>query len=203
MLSLDRLKILAFLFIPFIILSFQLQDNNNTGITPPEKETVQPKLEYPAPGIGCLACHKGIEPIREHDSKMIREIYREGKKMGDPNGCIVCHFGNQKEEKNKEIAHKDFVRFPGSVWVKDKTCGKCHEDHIYNLHRNLMQTEAGKIQGAVWGWGALTGYKVKWGNYDIDDPDGPKPKWGTEEYKEYMNRKMDICFQQGEIHLEM
>jgi hypothetical protein len=188
----NQLKILAFLIIPVIILAFELHDeNNDKGLTPAEKKTVQTELEYPAPGKGCLACHTGIEPIREHDSKMMRQIYREGRKMEDPNGCVVCHFGNASEEKDKTIAHNDLIRYPGSMWVNDKTCGKCHEDHIYNLHRNLMQTEAGKIQGAVWGWGALSGYKAKWGNYDINDPDGPVPKWGSEEYKEYMHSLMD------------
>ncbi|MCD4732070.1 MAG: hypothetical protein K8R74_15795 [Bacteroidales bacterium] len=186
------IKMLAFLILPIVFLAFELNDENkDAGITPAENKTKQTILDYPAPGQGCLACHKGIEPIREHDSKMMRQIYREGEKMGDPNGCVVCHFGNASEEKNKKVAHNDMVRYPGSMWVNDKTCGKCHEDHIYNLHRNLMQTEAGKIQGAVWGWGALSGYKVKWGNYDIDDPDGPVPKWGTEKYKEYMHSLMD------------
>jgi hypothetical protein len=49
-----------------------------------------------------------------------------------------------------------------------------------------MQTEAGKIQGALWGWGpAGTGYEKKYGNYEIDDPDGPIPVFGTREYQQY------------------
>jgi len=185
-------KTSAFLIIPLVILAFELQDENRgSEITYDEKNNVVTVSDYPAPGKGCLACHKGIEPIREHDSKMMRKIYREGRKTGDPNGCVVCHSGNPSEEKNKAVAHNDLIRYPGSMWVNDKTCGKCHEDHVYNLNRNLMQTEAGKIQGAVWGWGALSGYKARWGNYDVDDPDGPVPKWGTEEYKAYMHSLMD------------
>jgi hypothetical protein len=39
-----------------------------------------------------------------------------------------------------------------------------------------MQTETGKIQGALWGLGAVsTGYRKRYGNYDIDDPGGPIP----------------------------
>ncbi len=57
--------------------------------------------QYPTPDKGCLACHQGIEPIREHDSKMMRAIYREGRKVSDPNGCVVCHIGNPVEEKDK------------------------------------------------------------------------------------------------------
>lgn len=63
---------------------------------------------YPAPNVGCLAtdkCHTGIEPIRSHDSRMAREIYAKGATLGDPNGCVVCHGGNPKEEKEAKIAH--------------------------------------------------------------------------------------------------
>ena len=145
-------------------------------------------LDFPAPDKACLACHQGIEPIREHDSKMMKEIYAEGKQEGDPNGCIVCHYGNPSEEKDKTLAHKDMIIHPGSVWVLDQTCEKCHDDHSYNIHRNLMQTEAGKIQGAIWGWGAPNGYKAIYGNYAIGDPDGDVPSWGSDDYKEYMHR---------------
>ncbi len=146
------------------------------------------QTDYPAPNSGCLACHQGIEPIREHNSGMMQEIYEEGIIMNDPNGCAVCHYGNSEEENSKEIAHMDMIIHPGSMWVLDRTCGKCHGDHSYNMHRNLMETEAGKIQGGIWGWGAPDGYKAKYGNYDIVDTDGKEPRWGTDDYKKYMSR---------------
>ncbi len=146
---------------------------------------------YPAEGTGCLSCHKGVAPIREHHSEMAIALYEEGKKIGDPNACTVCHAGDANEELNKDRAHDGLIKYPGSVWVLDKTCGKCHEEHTYNIHRSLMQTEAGKIQGGIWGWGAPNGYKVVYGNYDIDDPDGPIPKWGTKAYEKYMKAFME------------
>jgi len=51
-----------------------------------------------------------------------------------------------------------------------------------------MQTEAGKIQGAVWGWGSLTGYKSIYGNYRLGDPDGKIPLFGNEAYKSYVEK---------------
>jgi len=57
---------------------------------------------------------------------------------------------------------------------------KCHA-----AHRSVMQTEAAKIQGALWGWGPMsTGYEKRYGNYDIDDPDDPVPLFGTEACKQ-------------------
>ena len=65
---------------------------------------------YPAPNVGCSApgkCHAGIEPIRSHDSQMAEQIYTKGARLGDPNGYIICHGGNPKEEKDAKIAQSD------------------------------------------------------------------------------------------------
>ncbi len=153
---------------------------------------------YPAPSVGCLAagqCHAGIEPIRAHNSNMARQIYQLGTQFGDPNGCVVCHGGNPGEEKDAKRAHSGapaaspldtFVLHSASVWVNQKICGQCHKPWVYAQYRSIMQTEAGKIQGALWGWGpASTGYAKKYGNYDVDDPDGPVPVFGTNAYKQY------------------
>jgi hypothetical protein len=74
------------------------------------------------------------------------------------------------------------------MWINDKTCGQCHPKKVYSMHRSVMQTEAGKIQGGLWGWGAPTGYNHPYGNYDIDDPDGSKPIYGTKAYSKYTRR---------------
>jgi len=158
---------------------------------------------YPAPGVGCLApgkCHAGIEPIRGHESGMAKQIYAKGAQLGDPNGCVVCHGGNPKEEKDAKIAHTSapaggalttFVVHSGSVWVNEKICGQCHQEWTYAQFRSIMQTEAGKIQGALWGWGpASTGYAKKYGNYDVTDPDGATPVFGTNAYKAYTQALM-------------
>ncbi|MGD2272835.1 MAG: hypothetical protein PVI06_20735 [Desulfobacterales bacterium] len=155
-------------------------------------------MGYPAPSVGCLApgkCHAGIEPIRAHNSEMARQIYQTGAKLGDPNGCVVCHGGDPTEEKDAKKAHTGapqgspldtFVLHSASVWVNQKICGQCHKPWVYAQYRSIMQTEAGKIQGAIWGWGpAATGYAKKFGNYDVDDPDGPEPVFGTKTYKQY------------------
>jgi hypothetical protein len=158
---------------------------------------------YPAPNTGCLAtgkCHAGIEPIRAHNSNMAKQIYSNGAKLGDPNGCVLCHGGDPKEAKDAKRAHTGapegskldtFVVHSASVWVNQKICGQCHENYVYAQYRSIMQTEAGKIQGAIWGWGSAgTGYDTKYGNYDVDDPDGPEPVFGTLAYKDYTRALM-------------
>jgi decaheme cytochrome c component MtrC/MtrF-like protein len=152
------------------------------------KDKEKNEIMYPAENSGCLTsgCHAGIEPIRQHDSKMAQAIYKKGMEKGDPNGCVVCHFGDPKQVKSKDLAHSGLIKHPGSIWVVDKTCEQCHQGYKYTMERNLMMTEAGKIQGALWGWGARTGYDRIYGNYDVKDTDGPVPMRGTGVYKDYM-----------------
>lgn len=154
---------------------------------------------YPGPESGCLSskCHAGIEPIRAFESGMQKQILKKSEQMGDSNGCVVCHGGNPAESANKDKAHNGapaggdldvFVPFPGSMWINAKTCAKCHPNHAYALQRSVMNTEAGKIQGALWGWGAPTGYNHIYGNYAIKDTDGLGPVFGTETYKTFIRK---------------
>ncbi|MBI4344623.1 MAG: cytochrome C [Euryarchaeota archaeon] len=142
-------------------------------------------------------CHQGIEPIMEEGAIMLAAIQAKG-------GCVVCHGGNPKA-KTKGEAHtgapadlpaETFYRDPGSIWIVDKTCGQagCHPEKPYTLMRSLMQTEAGKIQGNEWAWGAFKNAKDRtplYGNYDLDDPDGPVPLVGSDAYKAYIKKLID------------
>ena len=157
------------------------------------------------PGSGCLGCHRGIESIREPDSGMMIAIRGIGGLHGDPEGCVVCHGGNP-DAVEADDAHNgapaalseaggpdNFYPDPGSLFIADKTCGQCHAGYAYRLRRSLMNTEAGKIQGNLHTWGVeeVQNYNVPWGNYDVDDPDGPVPAVGTPAYKEYMRALME------------
>ena len=123
-------------------------------------------LKFPAEGKYCLTCHQGIEPTRPLDSKMMQEILAIGAELGDPNGCVVCHGGNPTETVNKDKAHHGvpkgsklaaFTPVPGALQVNDNTCGECHADHTYNVHRSLMNTDAGKMKAITWSFGIGTG----------------------------------------------
>ncbi len=126
-------------------------------------------------------CHEGIEDIRDPSSGMYVQINAIG-------GCTVCH-GGDGQATEEEAGHSgEFYPDPGSVWIANSTCGQdgCHAGYPYALERALMNTEAGKIQGNTWAWGIPPDYGVRWGNYDLDDPDGATPALGTDTYKSYM-----------------
>lgn len=153
---------------------------------------------YPkAADSGCMACHAGIEMIREPGAKMLEQIMLRGESLGDPAGCVVCHGGDATETKDKEAAHAGgpiggFYADPGSPWINERTCGQCHEDQVRVQWRSLMMTEAGKIQGVCWAFGSLTGYEHKWANYAVENPDDPSERLGTDAYRAYMQRLTEL-----------
>lgn len=148
-------------------------------------------LSSAAESSGCLAfqCHSGIEPIRDPNSEMMQQIFAQGRRLGDPAGCVVCHGGNPKAT-TEEDAHKDkaFYADPGSPWVNEFTCGQCHAELVKAQWNSLMMTEAGKIQGAAWAFGSLEGYDHQWANYDASNPGQAHQRLGTDVYKRYMER---------------
>jgi len=152
--------------------------------------------QLPSPDSQCLTCHDGIEPIRQADSLMMRRIIALGSDEGDPAGCTVCHGGDPRETE-KEAAHgsSGFFPDPGSSWIAAKTCGRCHQKHVASQKTSLMMTEAGKIQGVAWAFGAMhlkygaeSAYHHLWGNYDVKNPANPKARLGTDAYRDYMKK---------------
>jgi len=58
-----------------------------------------------------------------------------------------------------------------------------------------MMTEAGKIHGVCWAFGAFhrehgaqSAYEHFWGNYDVDNPKDASERLGTQAYRSYMQR---------------
>lgn len=146
----------------------------------------------------CNSCHSLLEPIKDNSSQMMQEIFQRASDAGYPkNDCIVCHGGNP-EEKDKQKAHagtvsyfrtnkgpKEFYPDPGSPWINQNTCGVCHTKHVAVQKTSLMFTEAGKIQGALWGFGVQNDYQHNNSNYEGYEL-GLHEKLGTSQYKKYM-----------------
>ena len=168
----------------------------------PDISDIKP-TKFPAEDSHCLACHQGIEPTRPLQSHMMKLILEKGAVLGDPNGCVVCHGGNPNETENKVMAHsgapkgsslKEFTPVPGALQINENTCGLCHKDHTYNVHRSIMNTDAGKMKAITWSFGIATENKNHiYGDHDIDDPDGREPRFGSDTYKAYM-REMAASF---------
>ena len=173
----------------------ELPEQGISALLPENHPTIN-EQHFPAENQYCLKCHQGIEPSRPLETKMMQQILELGKQLGDPNGCVVCHGGNPNETKNKDLAHhgvpkgsllQAFTPVPSALQVNENTCGQCHKDHTYNVHRSIMNSDAGKMKAIMWSFGIGTENKDHiYGDHDIDDPDGDTPRFGTDRYKEYM-----------------
>ncbi|UCE60252.1 MAG: hypothetical protein JSU63_00595 [Phycisphaerales bacterium] len=143
--------------------------------------------DSPVDSSGCLSCHTGIEPIRDPESGMMRQIVAMGRGLGDPAGCVVRH-GGDPAGRTEEDAHagEGFYPEPGSPWINEFTCEPCHADHVPTQWNSLMMTESGKIQGTAWAFGSLEGYEHRWGNYDAENPEDAAERIGTDSYRAYM-----------------
>ena len=155
---------------------------------------------------GCTAqgCHGGIEPIRRPETGMFKALQKLGREHGDADGCIVCH-GGDPQATQAAFAHRgapasltaaggadEFFADPASPWVNQQTCGLCHPKLVRAQWASLMMTEAGKIQGTTWSFGASADpdpYQHIWGNYAAKNPDDPAARIGTDAYREYMAAK--------------
>jgi len=156
-------------------------------------------------GNNCAKCHEGIEDIRDRDSQMMKEILVIAEKAGyKGNDCIVCHGGNPNTMVSKR-AHKGTVPYflehkgpkeyypaPGSTWINENTCGMCHQEQVSAQMNSLMMTEQGKIQGAMWSFGAKEGYNHTNGTYATKNPEDPHKRLGTKQYKVYMQELSEM-----------
>ncbi len=166
-------------------------------------EFVHPDISYipasepfPAEGAYCLSCHQGIEPTRPIGSKMMQQILEKGATLGDPNGCVICHGGTPSERTNKDRAHSGapkgsllaaFTPVPAALQVNENTCGQCHKDHVYNVRLSMMNSDAGKMKAMAWSFGIGTeNYDHIYANSTLVDTDGATPRFGTQQYIDYM-----------------
>ncbi|MCF6206019.1 MAG: cytochrome C [Sulfurovum sp.] len=153
---------------------------------------------YSQPKNNCLQCHQGIEHIRDHKSKMMEKIFQKADEADvTGNDCVVCHGGNPEATTKTEAHHgtpeyfednegpKAFYPDPGSPWINEHTCGMCHKKQVAAQWNNLMATEAGKIHGALWGFGAKDGYDHNHSNFGNENI---HKRIGTEVYAAYMQK---------------
>jgi hypothetical protein len=169
----------------------------------PDISEIVAEKPFPAEGQYCLACHQGIEPTRPIGSRMMQQILEKGASLGDPNGCVICHGGTPSELHNKNKAHSGvpkgsllaaFTPVPAALQVNDNTCGQCHADHVYNVRLSMMNSDAGKMKAMAWSFGIGTENRDHiYANSTLVDTDGNKPRFGTEQYIEYM-KEMAAAF---------
>jgi hypothetical protein len=136
---------------------------------PPRNWIDQTQAEANAKSIGCLECHKGVEPMHKAEQNVVL-------------GCTDCHGGNPALHLKKEQAHilpknkefwktsakppnsnawlnhesPEFIRFlnPGDLRVAEQTCGLCHGEIVRNVDHSMMNHGAMLWGAALYNNGA-------------------------------------------------
>ena len=137
---------------------------------PPRNWIDQTRAEADAKSVGCLECHKGVEPMHKAEFVVL--------------GCTDCHGGNPARRLTKEQAHvlprnkefwktsanppnsnawlnhesPEFIRFinPGDLRVAAQACGLCHGEIIRNVDHSMMNHGAMLWGAALYNNGALS-----------------------------------------------
>ncbi|MCK5945267.1 MAG: cytochrome C, partial [Planctomycetes bacterium] len=129
----------------------------------------------------CIVCHGG-DPDARAPAGMSRDS-DEWRAL-----AARAHSGTPDHYRD-HAGPKDFYPDPGSPWINEHTCGVCHEWQVRTQWQSLMMTEAGKIQGTLWGFGGLSGYEHKYGNYDVATLP-VEQRVGSDDHHAYMRELM-------------
>src|SRR5438270_10247524 len=141
----------------------------NRAAIPPRNWIDQTQAEADAKSVGCIECHKGVEPMHKAEQNVVL-------------GCVDCHGGNPARRLKKEQAHilpknkefwktsanppnstawlnhesPEFIRFmnPGDLRVAEKTCGLCHNAIVHDVDHSMMNHGAMLWGAALYNNGA-------------------------------------------------
>ena len=160
----------------------------NASITPrvaiPARNKIdQTQAQADAKSIGCLDCHRGVEPMHKAEQNVVL-------------GCTDCHGGNPARRLTKEQAHvlprnksfwktsanppnsnvwlnhesPEFIKFmnPGDLRVAKDTCGLCHGDIVRNVDHSMMNHGA-----MLWGAALYNNAAYPEKNYRFGQAYGP------------------------------
>ena len=145
---------------------------------PPRNWIDQTQAEADRKSVGCLECHKGVEPMHKAEQNVVL-------------GCTDCHGGDPARHLKKEQAHilpknkefwktsakppnsnawlnhesPEFIRFlnPGDLRVAQQSCGLCHGEIIRNVDHSMMNHGAMLWGAALYNNGAYLQKNYRFG----------------------------------------
>ena len=133
-----------------------------------------------ADGYECAVCHKGNPASKEkeiahaglHPNPSSMWVLHKGE------GCAQCH---QSQDTITSLHGKPLPKpvggslFPVTSFSSDLT-GRTGKDHVYRMTRGLMSLETGKVIKTLSSNGVIPKGTFPYGDFDMDDPDGPVPR---------------------------
>ena len=148
-------------------------------------------------GYECAVCHEGNPSSDTEDghkglipNPSSMWVLHQGK------GCSKCHDsrGSIKAVMGKPLPKPvGGTLLPIPVTSSDPS-GNTGIDYTYRMARALMSLETGKASKILSSNGIIPKGTFPYANFDMDDPDGPIPRSGSEKYKKWVKKAIDAGF---------
>jgi len=177
-------------------------------------EKMQPQLlaaadkQYgKAGGYECAICHEGNPSSVDKDvahkglipNPSSMWVLHQGK------GCAKCH---QSKDSITTLLGKPLSKpvggaiLPKHIVFSSDPSGRTGRDHVYRMARGLMSLETGKAVKILSSNGVIPKGTFPYADFDMDDPDGPVPRVGTKQYKEWVKKALESGFLRRQENVE-
>jgi hypothetical protein len=147
-------------------------------------------------GYECAICHEG-KPSSDEEahSGLIPNpssmwVLHQGK------GCAKCHDGKGSITTlmGKSLAQPIGGKLLSMKITSSDPSGDTGIDYTYRMARSLMSLETGKANKTLSSNGVIPKGTFPYANFDMDDPDGPIPRVGSEKYREWVGKAIEAGF---------
>jgi len=147
-------------------------------------------------GYECAICHEG-KPSSDEEahSGLIPNpssmwVLHQGK------GCAKCHDGKGSITTlmGKSLAQPLGGKLLSMKIASSDPSGDTGIDYTYRMARSLMSLETGKANKTLSSNGVIPKGTFPYANFDMDDPDGPIPRVGSEKYREWVGKAIEAGF---------
>jgi len=148
-------------------------------------------------GYECAVCHEGNPSSNTEDAHkgLIPNpssmwVLHQGK------GCAKCH--DSKESITTLMGRRIPKPVGGGLApipvMSSDPSGNTGIDYTYRMARALMSLETGKANKILSSNGVIPKGKFPYANFNMDDPDGPVPRVGSEKYREWVKKAINAGF---------
>jgi len=149
-------------------------------------------------GYECAICHEGNPSSTEKDDAH-RSVIPNPSSMWvlhQGKGCAKCH---DSKGSITTLVGKPLSKAVGGELLpmpvnSSDPSGNTGIDYTYRMARSLMSLETGKANKILSSNGVIPKGTFPYADFDMDDPDGPSPRVGSEKYKEWVNKAINSGF---------
>jgi len=149
-------------------------------------------------GYECTVCHEG-NPSSDKKEEAHSSLLPNPSSMWVLHwgmGCAKCHDGRGSITTlmGKPLEEPVGGKLSLVKIISSDPSGNTGVDYTYRMARALMSLETGKANKTLSSNGVIQKGAFPYANFNMDDPDGPVPRAGSEKYREWVNKAIEAGF---------